>query len=165
MEAKKTDERKVIGDRIKSLLQEHGKKVKELARYIGLQPSSVSMIVSGDMALQPTPGRKVAEFFNISMDKLYDPEPDLVVFLRAKPGNNREEVRRLDRAFSSSRTHLRDKAIYYLLLDSGLRPGELLGHRPGSKMLSVYVNLRSPRKIIALFLLFPRKTLDTIAMS
>jgi site-specific recombinase XerD len=61
--------------------------------------------------------------------------------------------------------------LRHLCATSRLREGmreeelrELLGHRPGSKMLSVYVNLRSPRKIIALFLL-PCKTLDTIAMS
>jgi transcriptional regulator with XRE-family HTH domain len=92
MEAERMDERKVIGDRIRTLLFEHGKKVKELAHHIGLQSSSVSLIMSGDMALQADKGRKVAEFFGITMDALFDPEPDLVVYLRVKPGSGREGV-------------------------------------------------------------------------
>jgi transcriptional regulator with XRE-family HTH domain len=76
----------VIGARIKTLLQEKGIMVKELAAYIGMKPSNLSMVISGTLRLMPDKGRKVAEYLGVTMDKLFDPEPDLVIFLRAKPG-------------------------------------------------------------------------------
>jgi transcriptional regulator with XRE-family HTH domain len=86
------DEKNVLGRRIKSLLQEQGKSSKDLAAYVGMTRQNLSMVVIGQCGLRAHFGRKVAEYLGITMEQLYDPELDLIIHLRMKPGEKREEV-------------------------------------------------------------------------
>lgn len=87
-----TNFRKAVGIRIRNLLYVNGKTLTELAKQIGMQRSNLSMVLRGDNTLMPEYGKKVAEFFKVSMDQLYDEREEIPFYLTIPQGMSREEV-------------------------------------------------------------------------
>lgn len=67
-----TDEdKKRIGSKIRRMRQDKGIPLSHIANYVGLHRANYSKIESGEQNISLYVGKKLAEFYNITVEELY----------------------------------------------------------------------------------------------
>ncbi len=66
-----------MGNPLKKLLKQAGKKQRELAQHLGLEESQMSKWTRGNWQLSPEDLKKMAQFFGITVADLPKPAPSI----------------------------------------------------------------------------------------
>lgn len=68
-----------VANNVKRLLAYHGWSMRELGRRIGATPNTISLICAAKVEIGGATLKRIAEAFEVGMDRLSDPSPEHAV--------------------------------------------------------------------------------------
>lgn len=115
--SKKIEDREKLGERLQEERKYRGYSQQEIADYLGISRSSVSLIESGERKIDSIELQNLADFYNTTIDKLVNDSPndsqnDDISLIARKAENlseeDREEVLKFAEFLNSQNTEVGD---------------------------------------------------------